>query len=189
MKRIKVIGLFAAAALFVHTASAQGTMMNEKTVTVGGSPMYPSKNIVENAVNSKDHTTLVAAVKAAGLVETLEGPGPFTVFAPTNEAFDMLPKGTVENLVKPENKATLTKILTYHVVAGRLDAKALMEKIKAGNGVAELQTVSGGKLWISMKGPRFIIKDEKGGMAMVTIKNVYQSNGVIHVIDHVVLPK
>lgn len=189
MKRIRIIGLFAAAVLFVNAAGAQGTMSKEKTVTVGGAPMYPSKNIVENAVNSKDHTTLVAAVKAAGLVETLQGPGPFTVFAPTNEAFDMLPKGTVETLVKPENKATLTKILTYHVVAGNLDSKALAEKIKAGNGTAELQTISGGKLWVMMKGPKIVIKDEKGGMAMVTIKNVYQSNGVIHVIDHVVMPK
>ena len=189
MKRIRIIGLFAAAALFVNAANAQGTMSNEKTVTVGGAPMYPSKNIVENAVNSKDHTTLVAAVKAAGLVETLQGPGPFTVFAPTNEAFDLLPKGTVETLVKPENKATLTHILTYHVVAGKLDSKALMEKIKAGNGVAELQTVSGGKLWVMMTGKQLMLKDEKGGMATVTIKNVYQSNGVIHVIDHVVMPK
>ena len=191
MKRIKVLGLLAAAAFMVNAANAQDDMKmsNEKTVTVGGAPMYASKNIIENAVNSKDHTTLVAAVKAAGLVETLEGAGPFTVFAPTNEAFDMLPKGTVETLLKPENKATLTKILTYHVVAGKLDSKALMEKIKAGNGKAELQTVSGGKLWVSMKGPKIILTDEKGGMAAVTIKNVYQSNGVILVIDHVVLPK
>ncbi len=191
MKRIKVLGLLAAAAFMVNTVNAQDDMKmsNDKTVTVGGAPMYPSKNIIENAVNSKDHTTLVAAVKAAGLVETLEGAGPFTVFAPTNEAFDMLPKGTVETLLKPENKATLTKILTYHVVAGKLDAKALMEKIKAGNGKAALQTVAGGKLWVSMKGPKIILTDEKGGMAVVTIKNVYQSNGVIHVVDHVVLPK
>ena len=191
MKRIKVFGLLAAAALFVNAASAQSdmAMSGDKTVTVGGAPMYPSKNIIENAVNSKDHTTLVAAVKAAGLVETLQGAGPFTVFAPTNEAFNMLPKGTVETLLKPENKATLTKILTYHVVAGRLDSKALAEKIKAGNGTAELQTVSGGKLWAMMKGPKIVLKDEKGGMSIVTIKNVYQSNGVIHVIDHVVLPK
>ncbi len=191
MKCIKIFGLFAAAVFMVNAASAQDDMKmsGDKTVTVGGAPMYPSKNIIENAVNSKDHTTLVAAVKAAGLVETLEGAGPFTVFAPTNEAFDMLPKGTVETLLKPENKATLAKILTYHVVAGRLDAKALMEKIKAGNGKAELQTVSGGKLWVWMKGPKIMLTDEKGGMATITIKNVYQSNGVIHVIDHVVLPK
>ncbi|HSC37635.1 MAG TPA: fasciclin domain-containing protein [Chitinophagaceae bacterium] len=191
MKRIKIFGLLAAAALFVNAASAQSdmAMSGDKTVTVGGAPMYPSKNIIENAVNSKDHTTLVAAVKAAGLVETLQGAGPFTVFAPTNEAFNMLPKGTVETLLKPENKAMLTKILTYHVIAGRLDSKALAEKIKAGNGTAELQTVSGGKLWAMMKGPKIVLKDEKGGMSIVTIKNVYQSNGVIHVVDHVVLPK
>jgi uncharacterized surface protein with fasciclin (FAS1) repeats len=148
--------------------------------------MYASKNIVENAVNSKDHTTLVAAVKAAGLVETLQSAGPFTVFAPTNAAFDMLPKGTVETLVKPENKTKLTKILTYHVVAGKLDSKALDAKIKAGG---ELTTVAGGKLWVSKKAGKYWIKDENGGMATITIKNVYQSNGVIHVIDHVVLPK
>jgi len=172
------------AALFTITTYAQ-----EKTVTVGGAPMYPSRNIVDNAVNSKDHTTLVTAVKAAGLVETLQGPGPFTVFAPTNEAFDMLPKGTVETLVKPENKATLTGILTYHVVSGRLDSKELARLIKAGSGTAELTTVEGGKLWVMMKGKNIILKDEKGGMAMVTIRDVYQSNGVIHVIDHVVMPK
>ena len=166
----------------LHTAMAQ------KTVMVGGAAMYPTKNIVENAVNSKDHTTLVAAVKAAGLVETLESAGPFTVFAPTNEAFAKLPKGTVETLVKPENKATLTKILTYHVVAGKLDAKAIAALIKKGNGIAELKTVSGGILKASMKGDKLVLTDEKGGMATVTIANVYQSNGVIHVIDTVVLP-
>ena len=151
--------------------------------------MYPSKNIIENAINSKDHTTLVAAVKAAGLVETLQGAGPFTVFAPTNAAFDMLPKGTVETLLKPENKSKLTQILTYHVIAGNWDSEALAEKIKAGNGTAELTTVSGGKLWASMKDNNLMLKDENGGWAMVTTKNVYQSNGVIHVIDHVILPK
>jgi uncharacterized surface protein with fasciclin (FAS1) repeats len=161
----------------------------EKTVEVGGAPMYPSKNIVENAVNSKDHTTLVAAVKAAGLVETLESAGPFTVFAPTNEAFDKLPKGTVETLVKPENKATLTSILTYHVVAGKWDAKAIAEKIKAGGGKATLTTVQGGTLTAWMKGGKIMLTDEKGGMATITIKNVYQSNGVIHVIDTVLMPK
>lgn len=150
--------------------------------------MYPSKNIVQNAMNSKDHTTLVAAVKAAGLVETLEGAGPFTVFAPTNKAFDKLPKGTVETLVKPENKAKLTSILTYHVVSGKLDSKTLAEWIKKGNGKAELTTVQGGKLWVMMKGGKIWLKDEKGGMAMVTIKDVYQSNGVIHVIDTVLMP-
>ncbi|MDX1937887.1 MAG: fasciclin domain-containing protein [Flavihumibacter sp.] len=185
MKLVKTFGLLLVAALVMNSSYAQ----KEKTVEVGGAPMYPSKNIVENAVNSKDHTTLVAAVKAAGLVETLQSAGPFTVFAPTNEAFGLLPKGTVESLIKPENKATLTKILTYHVVAGKLDAKAIAAKIKAGNGTAELTTVSGNKLWASMDGSKLILKDEKGGMATVTIKNVYQSNGVIHVIDHVVLPQ
>jgi len=160
----------------------------EKTVEVGGAAMYPSKNIVENAVNSADHTTLVAAVKAAGLVETLQSAGPFTVFAPTNSAFNKLPKGTVETLVKPENKATLTKILTYHVVAGKFDAKTIAKLIKEGNGTATLKTVSGGTLKASMKSDKLILTDEKGGMSMVTIANVYQSNGVIHVVDTVVLP-
>jgi len=171
---------------FIINASMAQKM--EKTVEVGGAPMYPSKNIIENAVNSADHTTLVAAVKAAGLVETLQGAGPFTVFAPTNEAFAKLPKGTVESLIKPENKATLTKILTYHVVAGSWDAKAIAAKIKEGNGVAEIKTVSGGILKASIKNGKLILTDEKGGTATVTIKNVYQSNGVIHVIDSVVLP-
>ena len=184
MQSLKKLGLIIVSALLVNTTFAQ-----EKTVEVGGSPMYPSKNIVENAVNSKDHTTLVAAVKAAGLVETLESAGPFTVFAPTNDAFNMLPKGTVETLLKPENKAKLTGILTYHVVSGKLDSKALGDMIKAGNGTAELTTVAGGKLWVMMKGKKIVIKDENGGMAMVTIKDVYQSNGVIHVVDHVLLPK
>ncbi len=161
----------------------------DKDPMVGGQPMYPSKNIIENAVNSADHTTLVAAVKAAGLVETLEGPGPFTVFAPTNEAFSKLPAGTVDTLLKPENKATLTKVLTYHVVAGRLSARDLMQKIKEGNGTAELTTVEGGKLWVTLHDGKHIeLKDEKGGTAMVTIANVFQSNGVIHVIDSVVMP-
>jgi len=185
MKQFKFIGLMILTALAFNTSFAQ-KMMNEKTVEVGGAPMYASKNIVDNAVNSKDHTTLVAAVKAAGLVETLQSAGPFTVFAPTNAAFDMLPKGTVETLVKPENKMKLTSILTYHVVAGNLDAKALDATIKAGG---ELKTVAGGKLWVSKKSGKYWIKDENGGMAMITIKNVYQSNGVIHVIDHVLLPK
>ncbi|MBA4196628.1 MAG: fasciclin [Chitinophaga sp.] len=180
----KIIILFASA--FIINASMAQKM--EKTVEVGGAPMYPSKNIIENAVNSKDHTTLVAAVKAAGLVETLQGAGPFTVFAPTNAAFDKLPKGTVETLVKPENKATLTKILTYHVVAGKLDAKAIAEKIKAGGGTAELTTVQGETLKASMKGSKLVLTDAKGGTATVTIKNVYQSNGVIHVIDTVLMP-
>jgi len=155
---------------------------------VGGHEMFPSRNIVQNALNSEDHTTLVAAVKAAGLVETLEGPGPFTVFAPTNEAFSKLPVGTVDTLLMPENKATLTKILTYHVVAGRMDAKDIARAIKAGNGRAELATVSGGKVWAEMMAKDLVITDEKGDMAKVTIANVYQSNGVIHVIDTVLLP-
>jgi uncharacterized surface protein with fasciclin (FAS1) repeats len=185
MKQIKSLALLLAAGLLVNTSFGQ-KMMNEKTVEVGGAPMYASKNIIENAVNSKDHTTLVAAVKAAGLVETLQGSGPFTVFAPTNAAFDMLPKGTVETLVKPENKAKLTGILTYHVVAGKLDTKALDATIKAGG---QLTTVAGGKLWVSKKAGKYWIKDENGGMASITVKNVYQSNGVIQVVDHVLLPK
>lgn len=172
-------------ALLVNVATAQ---MSEKTVEVGGAPMYPSKNIVANAVNSADHTTLVAAVKAAGLVETLQSVGPFTVFAPTNTAFGKLPAGTVESLIKPENKTTLTKILTYHVVAGKLDASAIAALIKEGNGSATLKTVSGGILKATMKGKKLILTDEKGGVSTVTIANVYQSNGVIHVIDTVVLP-
>ena len=188
MKSLKSIGLLLAAALLVNISFGQ-KMMNEKTVEVGGAPMYPSKNIVENAVNSKDHTTLVAAVKAAGLVETLQSAGPFTVFAPTNAAFNLLPAGTVDMLVKPENKAALTGILTYHVVAGRLGSNELDAKIKEGHGKAELTTVAGGKLWVMKKGGKYMLKDEKGGMATITVKNVYQSNGVIHVIDHVVLPK
>jgi uncharacterized surface protein with fasciclin (FAS1) repeats len=159
-----------------------------KYPVVGGQEMFPTKNIVQNAVNSADHATLVAAVKAAGLVETLEGPGPFTVFAPTNEAFNKLPAGTVDNLVKPENKATLTKILTYHVVSGKVTAADLMKQIKAGNGTAELTTVEGGKLWAMMNGDQMLLKDEKGGMATVTIADVFQSNGVIHVIDTVLMP-
>ncbi|HVX28530.1 MAG TPA: fasciclin domain-containing protein [Parafilimonas sp.] len=161
----------------------------EKTVMVGGAAMYPSKNIIENAVNSKDHTTLVAAVKAAGLVETLEGPGPFTVFAPTNEAFNKLPAGTVDNLLKPENKDQLTSILTYHVVAGKVDSKTLMDWIKKNGGTYTATTVQGGKLMFSMKGNNLMVMDESGHTAKVTIKDVYQSNGVIHVIDTVLMPK
>ncbi|MER3497684.1 MAG: fasciclin [Chitinophagaceae bacterium] len=193
MKQIRITGLALLALIIANLSFAQDKMQtkmgSEKIVMVGGAPMYPSKNIIENAVNSKDHTTLVAAVKAAGLVETLQGAGPFTVFAPTNNAFAKLPAGTVETLLKPENKAKLTNILTYHVIAGNLDSKALAQKIKAGNGTAELSTVSGGKLWAKMKGNKIMLKDENGGWAMVTIKNVYQSNGVIHVIDHVLLPR
>jgi uncharacterized surface protein with fasciclin (FAS1) repeats len=159
-----------------------------QTKMVGGAAMYPTKNIVENAVNSKDHTTLVAAVKAAGLVETLESVGPFTVFAPTNEAFDKLPGGTVDNLVKPEHKATLTKILTYHIVAGRLSAADLWAKVKAGNGKAELTTVEGGKLTVMAKDKKLYLVDEKGGESWITIADVNQSNGVIHVVNTVLMP-
>ena len=182
---MKKIFFVITSALLVNVATAQ---MSEKTVEVGGAAMYPSKNIVANAVNSADHTTLVAVVKAVGLVETLQSAGPFTVFAPTNTAFGKLPAGTVESLVKPENKATLTKILTYHVVAGKLDASAIAALIKEGNGSATLKTVSGGILKATMKGKKLILTDEKGGVSTVTIANVYQSNGVIHVIDTVVLP-
>jgi uncharacterized surface protein with fasciclin (FAS1) repeats len=155
---------------------------------VGGAAMFRTKNIVENAMNSQDHTTLVAAVKAAGLVETLAGKGPFTVFAPTNAAFDKLPAGTVETLLKPENKATLTKILTYHVVAGKWDAESIMNAIKKGNGTATLKTVSGGTLKAMMSGDMVVLKDEKGGTSNVQIADVMQSNGVIHVIDTVLMP-
>ena len=163
--------------------------MSASTVRVGGQAMFPSKTIVANAVNSADHTTLVAAVKAAGLVDTLNGPGPFTVFAPTNEAFAMLPAGTVESLVKPENKATLTRILTYHVVAGSYDSNKLRSLILEGNGTATLNTVSGGKLWLMMNGSSNItVKDAKGNVADITIADVHQSNGVIQVVDHVLMP-
>ena len=155
---------------------------------VGGAAMYPSKDIVDNAVNSKDHTTLVAAVKAAGLVDTLKSAGPFTVFAPTNEAFAALPAGTVDTLLKPENKPVLTKVLTYHVVPGKLDGAALSQRVMAGNGRAMLQTASGGTLTVTMSGSNVMVTDEKGGTAMVTIANVYQSNGVIHVVNKVLLP-
>ena len=178
---------FLSVALFALVFGA--TSFAQKTVMVGGAAMYPTKNIVENAVNSKDHTTLVAAVKAADLVETLQGKGPFTVFAPTNAAFDKLPKGTVETLLKPENKKMLQTILTYHVVAGKMNASDIAKAIKMGIGKATLKTVSGGTLTAWMKGKKLYITDEKGGMSQVTIADVNQSNGVIHVIDTVVLPK
>lgn len=189
MKKLTLAALMLTGILLSNSSFAQSKMMDEKTVEVGGAPMYPSKNIVENAMNSKDHTTLVAAVKAAGLVETLQGKGPFTVFAPTNAAFDKLPTGTVDNLTQPANKAVLTKILTYHVVPGKIDSKELMKWIKKGNGTAELKTVEGGKIWIMQKDNDLWLKDEKGGMAKITISDVYQSNGVIHVIDTVLMPK
>ena len=160
----------------------------QKDPDVGGAAMYPSKNIVQNAVNSQDHTTLVAAVKAAGLVDTLEGAGPFTVFAPTNEAFAAVPAGTVDNLLKPENKATLVKILTYHVVAGKLTMKDLKKQIKAGGGKATLTTVGGGTLIATWENDKLKLTDEKGGSAWVTISDVYQSNGIIDVINAVLLP-
>ncbi len=188
MKKIKNLFLLAAVAMFTTTASAQMDKM-QKTVMVGGAAMYPTKNIVENAVNSKDHTTLVAAVKAAGLVETLESAGPFTVFAPTNEAFAKLPAGTVDNLLKPENKKMLQTVLTYHVVSGRLSSADLLAKIKAGGGTATLKTVAGPDLTISKKGKKIWIMDTSGGKAYVTIKDVNQSNGVIHVINSVLVPK
>lgn len=188
-KLILKFTLAVVAIAFVSTNLFAQGMKNEKTVMVGGAAMYPSKDIVDNAVNSKDHTTLVAAVKAAGLVETLKSAGPFTVFAPTNSAFDMLPAGTVDNLLKPENKGTLTKVLTYHVVAGRMDSKDLATAIKAGKGKAALKTVSGGTLVASMKGKNIMLTDENGGMSTVTIADVYQKNGVIHVVNSVVLPK
>jgi len=160
----------------------------DKNPVVGGKEMFPTRNIVENAVNSADHTTLVAAVRAAGLVETLQGSGPFTVFAPVNQAFDKLPKGTVENLLKAENKEMLKKILTYHVVPAKLSAADLRKEIKAGKGSATLNTVSGGTLTAWMKGKDLILKDEKGMTSTITIANVFQSNGVIHVVDSVLLP-
>jgi uncharacterized surface protein with fasciclin (FAS1) repeats len=170
------------------TAGSPISSYAQKTVMVGGAAMYPAKNIVENAVNSKDHTTLVAAVKAAGLVETLESAGPFTVFAPTNEAFNKLPPGAVDDLLKPESKGQLTSVLTYHVVAGNLDSKALMDKVKMGGGKAKLKTVQGEELTVWQKGKHLEVSDTKGNVAMITIKDVYQKNGVIHVVDKVLMP-
>jgi uncharacterized surface protein with fasciclin (FAS1) repeats len=181
MKQCYLVTLIGAASLLASSAFAKNPM-------VGGKEMFPEKNIIENAVNSADHTTLVAAVKAAGLVQTLEGPGPFTVFAPVNAAFEKLPAGTVDTLLKPENKSTLVKILTYHVVAGKLSIADLKKQIKAGGGKAMLKTVEGGTLWAMMDGTSIVLKDEKGGMAKITQADVFQSNGVIHVIDSVLLP-
>ncbi len=174
--------------ILVFSAFTTQIFAQEKTVTVGGSPMYPSKNIVENAVNSKDHTTLVAAVKAAGLVETLSSKGPFTVFAPTNAAFAKLPAGTVENLVKPENKAKLTSILTYHVLPGKFSAKEVLAAVKKGKGKATMKTVQGENLTFWTKEETLYVRDSKGNDAKVTIADVNQSNGVIHVIDTVLMP-
>ncbi len=182
MKRIKIAGLFILSVVLSTNTFAQTKM-------VGGAAMYPTKNIVENAMNSKDHTTLVAAVKAVNLVATLQSAGPFTVFAPTNEAFDALPKGTVETLLKPENKAKLASILTYHVVAGKLSANDLMKMAKANMGKATLKTVEGENIYITQKGKNLMVTDENGGIAMITIGDVNQSNGVIHVVNKVLLPK
>jgi uncharacterized surface protein with fasciclin (FAS1) repeats len=188
MKRVIFGSMVFALAMMAMASEASAQMMRDDNPMVGGAAMYKTKNIVENAVNSKDHTTLVAAVKAAGLVETLASAGPFTVFAPTNAAFEKLPSGTVEALVKPENKATLTRILTYHVVAGNADSKSIAKAIKAGGGKAEFKTVAGGTLTAMMVGKDLVLMDEKGGRSIVTVADVRQSNGVIHVIDTVVLP-
>lgn len=181
-KQIKTLGLILA-------GIAASTLVNAQTVMVGGEAMYPKKNIVENAVNSNDHTTLVAAVKAAGLVDALMGDGPLTVFAPVNSAFDALPKGTVSTLLKPENKDMLSSILTYHVVAGKVDANELMKMIKKGKGMATMETLSGATLTFKMNGEHNVmVIDEKGGSANISVYDVYQSNGVIHSIDKVLLP-
>jgi uncharacterized surface protein with fasciclin (FAS1) repeats len=190
-----IAGLAVPMGVMAQDSMSQGSMdkkmdhgMMKENPMVGGAAMYANKDIIDNAVNSKDHTTLVAAVKAAGLVDTLKGKGPFTVFAPTNDAFNKLPAGTVDTLLKPENKKKLTQVLTYHVVAGKLDSAALAKKIKAGHGKATLKTVEGGKLTASMDGSDIVITDAKGGTAKVTTADVYQSNGVIHVVDSVLLP-
>ena len=174
--------------LFMAVLMIGSAVIAKDNPMVGGAAMLPSKDIVSNAVNSADHTTLVAAVKAAGLVETLQSAGPFTVFAPTNEAFAKLPAGTVDTLLKPENEEMLTKVLTYHVVVGKMSSRNLWKAIKAGGGKATLKTVSGGTLWASTMGKEIVLTDEKGGMSKVTIADVNQSNGVIHVVDSVLLP-
>jgi uncharacterized surface protein with fasciclin (FAS1) repeats len=179
---------FITASLALALGFSSLSAIAQKDPMVGGAAMYPTKNIIENAVNSKDHTTLVAAVKAAGLVDTLEGAGPFTVFAPTNEAFQKLPAGTVDTLLKPENVDQLKKILTYHVVAGKMSAKDIEKAIKAGGGKATLKTVEGGTLTAMKTDGKIVLTDEKGGTSTVTIANVYQSNGVIHVVDTVLMP-
>ena len=192
MKKVFLMLLFAVASIAIANGSASAQMqmnkMDSMNPMVGGAAMLRSRDIVDNAVNSADHTTLVAAVKAAGLVETLKSKGPFTVFAPTNAAFDKLPAGTVDTLVKPENKEMLTKILTYHVLAGRFDSKTIASRIKKGNGTAKFATVSGDTLTATMNGDQLWLRDEKGGTSQVTIGDVFQSNGVIHVVDSVLLP-
>jgi len=190
MKTLKILSatLFSIALLSGATTFAQSKSMKELTVMVGGAAMYPSKNIIENAVNSKDHTTLVAAVQAAELVDVLKSDGPFTVFAPTNAAFDKLPKGTVETLLKPENNKLLQSILTYHVIAGKYNASDIVKAIKVGKGQASFKMVNGGELTAMLEGKNVILQDEKGNTSLVTIADVNQSNGVIHVIDTVVLP-
>ncbi|TWD85626.1 putative surface protein with fasciclin (FAS1) repeats [Variovorax beijingensis] len=177
------------ASITLAVAIAAGSTLVSAQVMVGGAPMFATKDIIDNAVNSKDHTTLVAAVKAAGLVETLKGPGPFTVFAPTNAAFAALPAGTVDSLLKPENKTKLAAVLTYHVVPGKLDAAALGGQIMDGKGLATLKTAAGGTLTAKESGGKIMVGDEKGGWATVSTADVYQSNGVIHVVDKVLLPK
>ena len=177
------------ASIALAVAMAAGAAAASAQVMVGGAPMFATKDIIDNAVNSKDHTTLVAAVKAAGLVETLKGPGPFTVFAPTNAAFAALPAGTVDTLLKPENKGKLTAVLTYHVVPGKLDAAALGSQVMDGKGMATLKTVAGGTLTAKESGGKIMVGDENGGWATVSTADVYQSNGVIHVVDKVLLPK
>jgi uncharacterized surface protein with fasciclin (FAS1) repeats len=180
--------MFVKAALGMAIMAGSLSAVAQKDPDVGGAPMYPNKTIVENAVNSPIHKTLVAAVKAAGLVDTLNSAGPFTVFAPTDDAFAKLPAGTVDTLVKPENKATLTKILTYHVVPGKISAKELAKMIKKGHGTASMKTVEGGMLMAKMSGSVIMLTDEKGGMATITTADVFQKNGVIHVIDTVLMP-
>ena len=183
---MRLKSLVMAGVLAAGTVVAAG---QQAMIMVGGQSMLPAKTIVQNAMNSKDHTTLVAAVKAAGLVDTLNSAGPFTVFAPTNAAFSALPAGTVDTLLKPDSKATLTKVLTYHVVAGKLDAAALWKLVEAGKGTAELKTVSGGKLWVVMNGAKnLVVKDEKGNWSEISTYDVYQSNGVIHVVTAVLMP-
>lgn len=190
MKKLFAMVLLAVAAIALADGHAQAQMSSmDDNPMVGGAAMFKSKDIVDNAVNSADHTTLVAAVKAAGLVETLKGKGPFTVFAPTNAAFNKLPAGTVDTLLQAENKGALTNVLTYHVLAGRFDSNAIAKKIKAGNGKAWFKAVNGGTLTAWMDGNVLVLTDEKGGQSRVTIANVYQSNGVIHVVDTVLLPK